>query len=104
MTQRILILGGPRTGKTTLAKSLAIENVRHTDDLIEKYQHLGRDGWSAAAPDQPARNPAYVARHAKVQAIPTIAPCNECDQPVCLADLDIHVCRPEDRAARKARS
>lgn len=55
---RIVILGGPRTGKTTLAKSMALQarrgarpqtvgmdghvNVYHTDDLI-------RLGWSEAS-------------------------------------------------------
>lgn len=34
MTQRIIIVGGPRTGKTTLAGELGIEPVLHTDDLI----------------------------------------------------------------------
>lgn len=39
--QRILIAGGPRTGKTTLANSLGI--ARHTDDLIGTFD------WSAAS-------------------------------------------------------
>ncbi len=43
---RILIVGGPRTGKTTLAESMALDsraNLRHTDDLI------GVLDWSAAS-------------------------------------------------------
>jgi hypothetical protein len=57
---RIVICGGPRTGKTTLATSLVdaghfvgcgrrdldILPVRHTDDLIPELQHLGKDAWS----------------------------------------------------------
>lgn len=39
---RIVITGGPRTGKTTFAGELAVDIVRHTDDLI----HLG---WSEAS-------------------------------------------------------
>lgn len=60
---RICITGGPRTGKTTLASALWIDLalatgmaqdsglrlVRHTDDLIEKLKHLGKDAWSAAS-------------------------------------------------------
>lgn len=60
---RILITGGPRTGKTTLAESMALAGVsanatfsatvtptlRHTDDLIEQTKHLGKDAWSAAS-------------------------------------------------------
>lgn len=46
MAIRILIIGGPRSGKTTLADKLAAEfaitNVRHTDDL----KHLP---WSVAS-------------------------------------------------------
>ena len=34
MPNRIVIVGGPRTGKTTLSSTLGIDNVRHTDDLI----------------------------------------------------------------------
>ena len=41
MTERILIIGGPRTGKTTLARQLSTA-ARSTDDLI----HLG---WSEAS-------------------------------------------------------
>lgn len=37
---RIVIVGGPRTGKTTVAK--AMPNPRHTDDVIDM-------GWSAAS-------------------------------------------------------
>lgn len=44
---RILIAGGPRTGKTTLAAKLAEADpaivVRHTDDLINTHS------WSAAS-------------------------------------------------------
>jgi len=47
---RIVILGGPRTGKTTLAMSTGQETatapVRHSDDLIEELKHLGKDAWS----------------------------------------------------------
>jgi GTPase SAR1 family protein len=50
---RIVITGGPRTGKTTLANRLADENgdptgitVAHTDDLIAQCAHLGKDAWS----------------------------------------------------------
>lgn len=39
---RIAIAGAPSTGKTTLASSLGIASVRHTDDVM----HLG---WSAAS-------------------------------------------------------
>ncbi|HEY0194873.1 MAG TPA: hypothetical protein VGC42_27360, partial [Kofleriaceae bacterium] len=57
---RILITGGPRTGKTTLAGALEVEllaqrgagpapAVRHTDDMIEQTKHLGKDGWSEAS-------------------------------------------------------
>lgn len=38
---RIVIVGGPRTGKTTLAKSMG-GNVRHTDDVLDM-------GWSEAS-------------------------------------------------------
>jgi hypothetical protein len=43
---RVLIAGGPRTGKTTLAEQLAAVSgapVRHTDDLVGKLD------WSAAS-------------------------------------------------------
>jgi hypothetical protein len=44
---RIVITGGPRTGKTTLSESLGDRcghnNIRHTDDLIGKLD------WSAAS-------------------------------------------------------
>jgi KaiC/GvpD/RAD55 family RecA-like ATPase len=53
---RIVICGGPRTGKTTLARQLAIEATRsiagalsierHSDDLIAELAHLGKDAWS----------------------------------------------------------
>ena len=43
MPDRIIIVGGPRTGKTTLSTTLGIDNVRHTDDLI------GEAGWSEAS-------------------------------------------------------
>lgn len=59
---RICITGGPRTGKTTLALRLAddvnmtpgirtagVVDVRHTDDLIEKCKHLGKEAWSEAS-------------------------------------------------------
>jgi molybdopterin-guanine dinucleotide biosynthesis protein len=54
---RVAITGSPRAGKTTLAIRVADEmrargtepNVRHTDSLISKLQHLGRDAWSAAS-------------------------------------------------------
>jgi hypothetical protein len=60
---RIVITGGPRTGKTTLASTLwvdlAIETgmaqdsgarlVRHTDDLIDQCKHLGKEAWSEAS-------------------------------------------------------
>lgn len=39
--QRILVAGGPRTGKTTLADALAAGlgvEARHTDDLIDKLE------------------------------------------------------------------
>jgi hypothetical protein len=48
---RIIILGGPRTGKTTLARQL-IEDGQgpgtslHSDDLIAELAHLGKDAWS----------------------------------------------------------
>jgi nucleoside-triphosphatase THEP1 len=55
---RICITGGPRTGKTTLARKLVDEQVdaiwprvepvvcRHSDDLIAELAHLGKDAWS----------------------------------------------------------
>jgi hypothetical protein len=63
---RIAITGGPRTGKTTLARTFAAPlhvscdsafddescscgALRHTDDLIEQMKHLGKDAWSAAS-------------------------------------------------------
>lgn len=53
---RICITGGPRTGKTTLACTIADEygdhastTVGHTDDLIDKLKHLGKEAWSAAS-------------------------------------------------------
>lgn len=45
MSNRVLIVGGPKTGKTTLADQLSKSNgypVTHTDDFIEK-------GWSEAS-------------------------------------------------------
>ena len=55
---RIVICGGPRTGKTTLARKLGgevfvgdpaeVRTIRHMDDLIAETCWLGRDGWSAA--------------------------------------------------------
>lgn len=38
MTERVLVIGGPRTGKTTVAKQLAEHakvRLRHTDSLLE---------------------------------------------------------------------
>lgn len=50
---RIVITGGPRTGKTTLAELIGADHpgfpVRHTDDLIEQCKHLGKDAWSEAS-------------------------------------------------------
>lgn len=60
---RIVILGGPKTGKTTLANAWFEAHdwphdapdcdgcgvLRHTDDLIEQCKHLGRDAWSEAS-------------------------------------------------------
>lgn len=55
---RILITGGPRTGKTTLADKLQATGLtanppgpmlRHTDDLIAQCTHLGKEGWSEAS-------------------------------------------------------
>jgi hypothetical protein len=52
---RIVILGGPRTGKTTLSGVLIGPEpefavfgipVRHSDDLIAELAHLGKDAWS----------------------------------------------------------
>lgn len=44
MTERVVIGGGPLTGKTTLARSaFAAVPVRHTDDLIDTHD------WSAAS-------------------------------------------------------
>jgi len=45
MTRRIVILGGPHTGKTTLSIRLGIDNVRHSDDI----KHLGWSESSEAA-------------------------------------------------------
>lgn len=42
MTERIVITGGPRTGKTTLAKSLGMGVTLHSDDVIAL-------GWSEAS-------------------------------------------------------
>ena len=39
MAERICIIGGPRTGKTTLAS--AMSNVLHTDDLIGQFDWSG---------------------------------------------------------------
>lgn len=41
--QRVVIVGGPRCGKTTLAGTLAVRPVRHTDDLVPTHE------WSAAS-------------------------------------------------------
>lgn len=60
---RIVILGGPKTGKTTLAEASfeahdwphdvpdcdGCGTLRHTDDLIEQCKHLGKDAWSEAS-------------------------------------------------------
>lgn len=56
---RIVILGGPKTGKTTLAQHLVRTepvhhlvwgvNARSTDDLIAELAHLGKDAWSEAS-------------------------------------------------------
>lgn len=55
---RICITGGPRTGKTTLAKKIfgsppftkePEDRVLHTDDLIDRLAQLGKDGWSEAS-------------------------------------------------------
>lgn len=60
---RILITGGPRTGKTTLAEKMfeahdwhhaepdcdGCGQLRHTDDLIAQCAGLGKDGWSEAS-------------------------------------------------------
>lgn len=39
MSERICIIGGPRTGKTTLANTMS--NVLHTDDLIGQFDWSG---------------------------------------------------------------
>jgi len=39
MSERVCIIGGPRTGKTTLASTMA--NVLHTDDLIGQFDWSG---------------------------------------------------------------
>lgn len=39
MTERICIIGGPRTGKTTLSGTMS--NVLHTDDLIGQFDWSG---------------------------------------------------------------
>jgi hypothetical protein len=53
---RIVICGGPRTGKTTFAATISDEagdptgiTVGHTDDLIAQCAHLGKDAWSEAS-------------------------------------------------------
>lgn len=58
---RIVITGGPRTGKTTMAREMvggddprdrmehAHVMVRHTDDLIEQCKNLGGSAWSEAS-------------------------------------------------------
>lgn len=54
---RIVICGGPRTGKTTQAGSLQRDltnyfgplstgQIHHSDDLIAELAHLGKDAWS----------------------------------------------------------
>jgi hypothetical protein len=45
MSRRIVILGGPHTGKTTLSTRLGVTNVRHSDDI----KHLGWSESSEAA-------------------------------------------------------
>jgi len=57
---RICIVGGPRSGKTTLAQRVAAEEtpkyrgmqrgpLHMTDSLIEQCKHLGKDAWSEAS-------------------------------------------------------
>jgi len=54
MTERICIIGGPRTGKTTLANTMS--NVLHTDDLIELFdwsgvsEHVAMDWFARPGP------------------------------------------------------
>lgn len=45
MSRRIVILGGPHVGKTTLSTRLGIDNVHHSDDI----KHLGWSESSEAA-------------------------------------------------------
>lgn len=45
---RVVITGGPRTGKTTMANNM-VGPVKHTDDLIAETAHLGKDSWSEAS-------------------------------------------------------
>lgn len=42
MTQRAVIIGGPKVGKTTYSRTMP-GPVRHTDDIIGSF---GDDGWS----------------------------------------------------------
>ncbi len=61
MTKRIVIIGGPGTGKTTFAKQLRAQTgfeVRHTDDLMhmpwsEQSEQLAHELVGAAVEDRP---------------------------------------------------
>lgn len=53
---RIVICGGPRTGKTTLARKLDEQcshapcgSLRMTDDLIAEFSHMGVMAWSGCS-------------------------------------------------------
>lgn len=54
MSERVCIIGGPRTGKTTLASTM--ESVLHTDDLIGQFdwsgvsEHVATDWIARAGP------------------------------------------------------
>lgn len=54
--ERVIIAGGPRTGKTTLAKQIAKRagvEVRHTDDLIDTTDWSGASAKASAWFDAP---------------------------------------------------
>ncbi len=82
---RIVVIGGPRTGKTTIASELSsqleIPRVWHTDDLIGKHgwsevsrvasTWLDRDGpWIAEGVAMVRAIRKWLARHPEASALP----------------------------------